>query len=99
MAKDGGTDSNYAAGWAALAEVGIQPAAKTLVYDAVKEMAYPHDKMEGLWVIDANRVGIINDDDFAIEPNGSGGVRQKVLGNGKVDANTLYVVKLAVPLY
>ena len=47
----------------------------------------------------ANRVGIINDDDFAIEPNGSGGVRQKVLGNGKVDANTLYVVKLAQPLY
>ena len=82
-----------------MAAVGIQPVAKTLVYDAVKEQAYPHDKMEGLWVIDANRVGIINDDDFAIEPNGSGGVRQKVLGNGKVDANTLYVVKLAQPLY
>ncbi|MBY0412403.1 MAG: esterase-like activity of phytase family protein [Burkholderiaceae bacterium] len=99
VAKDGGTDNNYAAGWAALADVGIQPVGKTLVYDAVKEMAYPHDKMEGLLVIDANRVGIINDDDFAIEPNGSGGVRQKVLGNGKVDANTLYVVKLATPLY
>jgi len=99
VAKDGGTDNNYAAGWTALADVGIQPAAKTLVYDAVKEMAYPHDKMEGLWVIDANRVGIINDDDFAIEPNGTGGVRQKVLGNGKEDANTLYVVKLAAPLY
>ncbi len=98
-AKDGGTDNNYAAGWAALADVGIQPVAKSLVYDAVKEMAYPHDKMEGLWVIDANRVGIINDDDFSIEPNGSGGVRQKVLGNGKVDANTLYMVKLPAPLY
>ena len=79
--------------------MGIQPVAKTLVYDAVKEMAYPHDKMEGLWIIDANRVGIINDDDFAIEPDGKGGVRQKVLGTGKVDANTLYVVKLAAPLY
>lgn len=99
VTKDGGVDNNFAAGWAALAAVGIQPVAKTLVYDAVKEQAYPHDKMEGLWVIDANRVGIINDDDFAIEPNGSGGVRQKVLGNGKVDANTLYVVKLAQPLY
>lgn len=99
VTKDGGVDNNFAAGWAALASVGIQPVAKTLVYDAVKEMAYPHDKMEGLWVIDANRVGIINDDDFAIEPDGKGGVRQKVLGTGKVDANTLYVVKLAAPLY
>ncbi|MFN4117252.1 esterase-like activity of phytase family protein [Acidovorax sp.] len=99
VAKDGGTDNNFAAGWAALAEAGIQPVAKTLVYDAVKEMSYPHDKMEGLWVIDANRVGILNDDDFAIEPDGKGGVRQKVLGNGKVDANTLYVVRLAAPLY
>jgi hypothetical protein len=99
VAKDGGTDNNYATGWAALAAVGIQPVVKTLVYDAVKEMAYPHDKMEGLWVIDATRVGIVNDDDFAIEPNGTGGVRQKVLGNGKVDANTLHVVKLAAPLY
>ena len=47
----------------------------------------------------ANRIGILNDDDFAIEPDGKGGVRQKVLGNGKVDANTLYVVRLAAPLY
>jgi hypothetical protein len=55
--------------------------------------------MEGLWVIDANTIGIINDDDFAIEPDGQGGVRQKLLHTGKADANTLYVVKTAKPLF
>ena len=99
VAANGGADNNFGAGWSALAEVGIAPVTKTLAFDAVKEMAYPHDKMDGLWVIDSHRVGILNDDDFAIEPDGKGGVRQKVLGNGKVDANTLYVVRLTAPLY
>lgn len=50
-------------------------------------------------MIDAETVGIINDDDFAIEPDGSGGVKQKVLSNGNVDGNVLYVVKPNAPLF
>lgn len=97
--KDGATDTEFSAGWAALSAQGIKPVSKSLVYDAVASQKYPHDKMEGLWVIDANTIGIINDDDFAIEPDGKGNVRQKILYTGKVDANTLYVVKLTKPLY
>ncbi|MDX9768712.1 MAG: esterase-like activity of phytase family protein, partial [Ectothiorhodospiraceae bacterium] len=97
--KDAGSDDNFAAGWAQLDALGIRPATKTLVYDAVAGQGYPHDKMEGLWVIDSTRVGILNDDDFAIAPDGAGGVKQKILYDGTVDGNKLYVVELPAPLY
>lgn len=90
---------NGSAGWNELAALGIVPVAKTLAYDAIADLQYPHDKFEGVWVIDADTVGIINDDDFAIEPDGSGGVKQKVLSNGNVDGNVLYVVKPNAPLF
>ncbi|MBX3654112.1 MAG: esterase-like activity of phytase family protein [Ramlibacter sp.] len=97
--KDGGTTGNFAAGWDQLAAAGIQPVSKALVYDAVASQGYPHDKMEGLWVIDANRLAIINDDDFAIAPDNAGGVKQKKLASGQVDSNRLYVVKLPSALF
>ncbi|MBR0567519.1 esterase-like activity of phytase family protein [Azoarcus sp. L1K30] len=97
--KNAGSDGNFAAGWAELASYSIQPATKSLVYDAIAAQHYPHDKMEGLWVIDSTHLGIINDDDFAIAPDGSGGVEQKKLFDGSVDRNMLYVVDLPTPLY
>jgi hypothetical protein len=97
--KDAGSDSNFAAGWAQLDALGIKPATKTLVYDGIAGQNYPHDKMEGLWVIDSTRLGILNDDDFAIAPDGAGGVVQKRLHDGKVDANMLYVIKLSAPMF
>ena len=99
VVKDAGTTDNFAAGWAQLAALGIQPAAKTLVYDGIAAQKYPHDKMEGLWVIDANRLGILNDADFMIAPDGAGGVKQKLLNDGKVENNMLYVVKPNAPLF
>jgi hypothetical protein len=50
-------------------------------------------------VIDSTRLGILNDDDFAIAPDGAGGVVQKKLHDGKVDANMLYVIKLSAPMF
>jgi hypothetical protein len=97
--KDADNTSNFAAGWAQLDALGIKPATKTLVYDGVAGQKYPHDKMEGLWVIDSTRLGILNDDDFAIAPDGTGGVLQKKLHDGKVDTNMLYVIKLATPMF
>lgn len=99
VVKEGGTADNFAAGWAQLAALGIQPAAKTLAYDGIASQKYPHDKMEGLWVIDANRLGILNDADFMIAPDGAGGVKQKYLYDGKVESNMLYVVKPIAPLF
>jgi hypothetical protein len=44
----------------ALAQKGIQLVDKTLVTDMVKEVAYPDDKMEGLWIIDESHLGVLN---------------------------------------
>ncbi|WP_178861596.1 esterase-like activity of phytase family protein [Thiomicrorhabdus cannonii] len=79
--------------WDALATEGIVPVTKTEVVDMVAEVQYPHDKMEGLWIIDNNTLGVINDDDFATWAS-SNQLEQKVLdSNGTIDQNTLYVVK------
>lgn len=90
---------NGNAGWTTLADLGIVPVSKTLAYDAITALSYPHDKMEGVWVIDATTVGILNDNDFALEPDGVGGVKQKILSTGEVDTNILHLVKLSTPLY
>lgn len=82
-------------GWEALEKAGIKPVAKKLVKDMVKEVAYPHDKMEGLWVIDRETLGVLNDDDFASWST-KGKLHQKMLGGEKVDGNTLYVVPMNV---
>lgn len=99
VVKDGGTADNHAAGWAQLAALGIRPVTKVLAYDAVASQKYPHDKLEGMWVIDANRLAIINDADFVIAPDNLGGVKQKYLYDGKPDSNMLYVVKPISPLF
>lgn len=96
--QDAGPADNFGAGWARLANLGIRPVAKTLAYDAVAAMSYPHEKLEGLWVIDRDRLGLMDDADFAIVPDGKGGVKQKLLRDGQVDSNMLYVVKPRVPL-
>jgi len=78
-------------GWAALAEKGIKPVEKTLVVDVVKAVNYPHDKMEGLWVIDSHHLGILNDDDFATWST-KGKLEQKYLDKQQVDGNRLYII-------
>lgn len=79
-------------GWDALAEKGIKPVNKVLVADMVKAVAYPHDKMEGLWVIDGQHLGVLNDDDFAAWST-KGKLEQKMLDKDTVDANRLYIIK------
>ncbi|WP_206696871.1 esterase-like activity of phytase family protein [Marinomonas algicola] len=91
---DGLTLEQYAQnnGWDALAKKGIKPVSKVLVADMVKEVAYPHDKMEGLWVIDEHHLGVLNDDDFATWST-KGRLEQKMLDKNTVDANRLYIIK------
>jgi hypothetical protein len=79
-------------GWDALAKKGIQPVNKTLVIDMVKEVAYPHDKMEGLWIIDEHHLGVLNDDDFATWST-KGKLEQKYLDANTVDSNQLYIIE------
>lgn len=91
----GGADKAFKAGWDKLATAGIQPATKSLTVDMVAQVKYPHDKMEGLWVINSTTLGIVNDDDFALWVNPTSfALQQKYLdsGNSMVDGNTLYVI-------
>ena len=78
-------------GWQKLLDYGIKPVSKKLILDMVKEVQYPHDKMEGLWLIKDGYIGILNDDDFATWST-KGKLHAKMLGTGKVDSNTLYIV-------
>ncbi len=95
--NDNATDGVYDQGWGMLANLGIAPVEKLeMVVDMVDEVAYPHDKMEGLWVIDDSRLGVLNDDDFATWSKSEEGapLGQKYLdiNNTVIDGNTLYIV-------
>lgn len=86
---------------ATLATNGIVPVTKTLIADLMKDIPtlYPHDKAEGLVIINSTTLAVSNDDDFGI--TGANKVYQKKIlaGNGKVDANGIYFIKLTTPLY
>ncbi|ESP90675.1 esterase-like activity of phytase family protein [Pseudoalteromonas luteoviolacea] len=79
-------------GWDTLSTHAITPVSKSLVLDLVQEIAYPHDKLEGMWLIDNSRLAVLNDDDFATWSTG-GVLEQKYLdaAKSKVDGNTLYL--------
>lgn len=78
-------------GWDALSAVGIVPVTKKLVVDMVAKVNYPHDKMEGLWVIDSKHLGVLNDDDFATWST-NGMLEQKMIDSNTIDGNRLYIV-------
>ncbi|MEO1011361.1 MAG: esterase-like activity of phytase family protein [Bacteroidota bacterium] len=82
--------------WEELEAAGIVPVQKKLVADLVALNGYPHDKLEGIWLIDGNTIGCINDDDFAvIDSDGDGTIEQKILpGTTDVDASSLYLIPL-----
>lgn len=81
-------------GWATLANAGINTISKTLLVDLVAETGYPHDKLEGMWLINDNTIGVINDDDFATWASG-GVLEQKYLDAGQtvIDGNRLYIIE------
>jgi len=82
-----------------LAKYNIKPVNKTLVADLmtdIKEL-YPHDKAEGLAVINPFMIAVCNDDDFGV--TGKGFYESKILPYLKtVDKNSIYFVKLKDPL-
>ena len=93
---DGKTLEEYilANSWESLESRGIKPVEKTLVLDMVKEVSYPHDKMEGLWLINNSTLGVLNDDDFATWST-DGALEQKYLDDEKtiIDSNVLYTIQ------
>ncbi|MCT9980572.1 esterase-like activity of phytase family protein [Acinetobacter sp. I-MWF] len=80
-------------GWDGLKAFNIVPAPKTLVLDMGKAVKYPHDKMEGLWLINSTTLGILNDDDMGLWNNAKG-MEPKYLdaARTRIDINTLYIM-------
>jgi hypothetical protein len=59
---------------------------------------YPHDKAEGIAIVNSTTIAIANDDDFGVV--GTGSYTSKILpSTGTVDRNTIYFVKLKQPLW
>ncbi|GAA4174653.1 esterase-like activity of phytase family protein [Sphingobacterium ginsenosidimutans] len=82
-----------------LAKYNIKPVTKTLVANLmtdIKEL-YPHDKAEGLAVINSSLIAVCNDDDFGV--TGEGIYKSKILpAISTVDKNSIYFIKLKTPL-
>jgi hypothetical protein len=84
-----------------LAAHGIVPVSKLLVVDLLDPgLAYPHNKPEGVAVIDRNTIAVVNDDDFGIQGDGKGGIATKVLPlTGQPDQTTVRFIPVRDPLY
>lgn len=86
-----------------LQAAGIKPVSKSLVVDLLKDVAaYPHDKPEGIVLVNSTTLAVSNDDDFGIVPPDpvNNTYIQKILPlTGKTDFNTVYFIKLATPLF
>ncbi len=82
--------------WDELTEAGIVPVTKTLAVDLITELGdYPHDKLEGIWLINSSTIGVLNDDDFAVRKGDGSSTIQKYISNTEteenIDVSTLYV--------
>lgn len=86
--------------WDELAAHSIVPVSKTLVADLLTDLpgGYPHDKLEGLWLIDDSTIAVLNDDDFAIGVANDQIIQKILPATGDVDGNVLRVLTLDTPL-
>ncbi len=75
---------------------GIKPVKKEFLVDLVEYLPnkYPHDKLEGLWIIDSNTVAVANDNDFAINVENNQLVQKILPGTNSIDDDVIYVIKL-----
>ena len=83
--------------WEDLAKANIKPVTKTLAVDVFNFLGnYPHDKLEGIWLINSTTIGIINDDDFGVWSDATNKIKAKTLSpttGTERDGNRLYILK------
>lgn len=84
--------------WEELADAGIHPVNKKLVVDLRQAVNYPHEKFEGMWLMNKNKtLAVINDDDFGIAADKQNGIRAKILPlTEQLDKVTLYFVPINI---
>ena len=76
------------------------PVTKVLISDLLTDIPfYPHDKLEGVAILNDSMIVVSNDDDFGVISDSKGGYLQKVMpSNNRIDNGTLYFVKLRTKL-
>lgn len=88
---------------AELTAANIKALSKEVVVDLLKDVTgYPHDKAEGLAVINSQLIAVSNDDDFGIvspDPANNQYIQKVLPLVNKTDFNTVYFIKLAKPLF
>jgi len=77
-----------------LQAAGVIPAKKELLVDLLT-LGYPHDKPEGITIVDDNTIAISNDDDFGLTEGPAAKLLPKL---GTTDFNEVYFIKLTSPL-
>lgn len=86
-----------------LQAAGIKAVSKALTVDLLKDVKdYPHDKAEGLAIINSRLIAVSNDDDFGIvspDPPTNNFIEKILPLPNKRDFNTVYFIKLAKPLF
>lgn len=84
-----------------LSAAGIKTVSKKLLVDLTEYLPnkYPHDKLEGLWIIDRNSIAVANDNDFAVTVTDNKLVQKILPGTDKIDDDVVYVINLEEPLY
>ncbi|WP_208123058.1 esterase-like activity of phytase family protein [Spirabiliibacterium mucosae] len=82
--------------WEEINQAGIKTVSKRLVLDLVQTNNYPHDKFEGMWLIDKNHLAVINDDDFGITSE-DGNLVEKILPNSSTqDTGRVYIYPITL---
>jgi len=77
---------------AQLKDKGIVPVAKELIVDVAK-LGYPHEKLEGLTVVDPTTIAVVNDNDFGVDGYDEQGKLQL-----NQNPTQMHVIKLTEPL-
>lgn len=77
---------------AQIKEKGIVPAGKELIVDVAK-LGYPHEKLEGLAVVDKQTIAVVNDNDFGVDGYDDQG-QLKVNGN----PSQMYIIQVGEEL-
>ncbi len=87
---------------ATLTANGITPVTKTLAADLMTDISavYPHDKAEGLVIINSTLIAISNDDDFGITTGSPLGtyVAKTLPATNAIDKNRIVFIKLKTAL-
>jgi hypothetical protein len=79
---------------AELQRAGIVPVKKELLVDLLA-YGYPHDKPEGVTIVDTHTIAISNDDDFGLTEGPAAKLLPKL---GVTDFNEVYFIRLTAPL-